>query len=87
MCVCHVLALLSHPAEGFERGFHVFLRQAHQQAVVLHADLIHGLAAALLQPPLHLRGQVLEAVLRGVHQLQLDHTTQPELKITAALCG
>lgn len=64
-------ALLCHPAQRLERGPHLLLREAHQQPVVLHADLIDGLAPALLQSPLHLCHQVLKAILRGVHQLQL----------------
>ncbi|TNN37026.1 hypothetical protein EYF80_052814 [Liparis tanakae] len=61
-----------------ERGLHVGLRQADQQAVVLHSDLVDGLAAALLQAPLQLRGQMLEAILRRVDQLQLHGETRRE---------
>lgn len=63
--------LLCHPLQSLERGLHVGLGQADQQAVVLHSDLVDGLAAALLQTPLQLRGQMLEAVLSGINQLQL----------------
>lgn len=63
--------LLGHPLQGSERRPHVGLAQPHQQPVVLHADLVDGLAAAFLQTPLQLRGEVLEAVLGGVDQLQL----------------
>lgn len=66
--------LLRHPLQGLERGLHVGLGQAHQQAVVFHADLVDGLAAALLQTPLQLRGQMLEAVLGGINQLQLERS-------------
>lgn len=66
--------LLCHPLQGLERGLHVGVRQADQQAVVFHSDLVDGFAAALLQAPLQLRGQVLEAVLSGINQLQLRQT-------------
>lgn len=63
--------LLCHPLQSLQRSLHVGLGQADQQAVVLHSDLVDGLAAALLQTPLQLRGQMLEAVLSGINQLQL----------------
>lgn len=62
---------LRHPLQGLERGLHVSLGEAHQQPVVLHPDLVNGLSAALLKTPLQLRGQVLKAILSGIHQLQL----------------
>lgn len=40
--------LLCHPAQCLERGSHLLLREAHQQPIVLHADLIDGLTSALL---------------------------------------
>lgn len=64
--------LLCHPLQGLERGLHVGLGQAHQQSVVLHPNLVDGLTTALLQTPLQLRGQMLEAILSGIHQLQLQ---------------
>lgn len=63
--------LLCHPLQGLERGLHVGLSQAHQQSIVLHTNLVDGLTTALLQTPLQLRGQMLEAILSGIHQLQL----------------
>lgn len=63
--------LLRHPLQGSERRPHVGLAQTHQQPVVLHADLVDGLAAAFPQAPFQLRGEMLEAVLGGIDQLQL----------------
>lgn len=40
--------LLCHTAQCLERGSHLLLREAHQQPIVLHADLIDGLTPALL---------------------------------------
>lgn len=63
--------LLGHSAQSVYRGLHVVISESHQQTVVLDTDLVDGLPSALLQPPFQLRGQVLEAVLCWVHQLQL----------------
>lgn len=65
-------SLLSQQVERLQRRLHLFLRQANQHAIVLHADLIDSLSTTFLQSPFHLRRQVLEAVLRGIHQLQLE---------------
>lgn len=73
--------LLRHPLQRPERGLHVGLRQADQQTVVFHPDLVDGLAATLLQTPLQLRGQMLEAILGGVDQLQLRRQRTPQVKI------
>lgn len=61
--------LLGHLMEGLQRRPHVLLRESHQHAVVLNADLIDGFTSTLLQAPFHLRCQVLKAILCGIHQL------------------
>lgn len=63
--------LLSHPLQCVEWRLHVSVAQTHQQTIVFNTNLIHGLAAALLQTPLQLRGQMFKPVLGGVNQLQL----------------
>lgn len=63
--------LLCHPVQGLEGSPHLLLSQPHQQPIVLYPNLVDSLTASFLEPPLHLRHQVLKAVLRWVHQLQL----------------
>lgn len=63
--------LLCHPVQSLEGRPHLLLSQPHQQPIVLYPNLVDGLTAALLEPPLHLCHQVLKAVLGWIHQLQL----------------
>lgn len=56
-----------HCVECVEGGGQFLVRQPHQQAVVLHPDLVDGLPFSLLQPPFHLSDKVLHSRFRWVY--------------------